>query len=210
MRLPWLVSLSVVALWLGACLVDKGRCSPYQELNGANACVCRKGYVPDQHLRCQACGEHETSQGDVCECEPGFQRNAAMTCVPESVGLGAACTASDDCATDVPHCDVTSSSPYCTTTGCSTTGDCAGAYACDTSVTPSLCKRGPSGLGESCTSQEDCAGKEASYCELNRAKVCMVANCKVDADCFLGWECCDLRGFGLPTLCVREAACPVL
>jgi hypothetical protein len=203
---------ALLASWvlcLGACLADEGRCSPHQELNAAGLCVCVRGYVPDAKLVCHACADHEVSQGDVCVCAQGYSRGADMLCAEQSSSIGSSCSGDEDCEPSAPHCDLGASEPYCTTLDCSGPSDCAAGYACDTDASPALCRRGPSGLGDSCRSAADCAGKEASYCETNRANACLVPDCHSDGDCFIGWECCDLTSFGLPTLCVREAACPV-
>lgn len=52
----------------------------------------------------------------------------------------------------------------------------------------------PSGLGEPCDSDEDCAEYEASMCAVNpltqEGVYCTLADC-TPADCPDGWQCCD-------------------
>jgi hypothetical protein len=97
---------------------------------------------------------------------------------------------------------------YCTTSGC-TGGDCTGGYACDLGATPSYCKRPPKGLSMSCTSNADCAGTEATYCDMYQSHSCLVEGCTVSPDsCFEGWDCCDLSAFGVPMpVCIPQGAC---
>jgi hypothetical protein len=208
-----LTTIALAGLWclsFAACLAEQGKCSAHQELNAADLCVCERGYVPDEHLLCKRCGENEISRGDSCECKDGYERDAKEGCVEQtSTSLGASCSGDTDCQADSPHCEASAAEPYCTRLDCTEADGCSGGYACDLHSDPPMCLRPPSGLGDSCTTQEDCAGKEASYCETNRAKNCLVPNCQTDEDCFIGWECCDLTTFGLPALCVREAACPL-
>lgn len=194
---------------LTGCLVDQGRCGPHQDRNAVGNCVCAWGYIPDDSLVCRKCGENQVSQANSCTCAPGFSRNAAQECVAQVTGVGDRCANDADCTTGAPHCEVGGDAPYCTTTGCTASEMCPGGFGCDTKQSPSVCVAPPKGLGDACTSQEDCAGQEASYCELTSSKVCLVSGCTVNADCWANWTCCDLTAFGLPTLCVAEGACPV-
>ena len=68
------------------------------------------------------------------------------------------------------------------------------------------CAKPPTGLGDSCTTQADCAGKEASYCEVLAAHVCLVNDCASNtAGCPSGFVCCDLTTFVGTSLCVIES-----
>jgi hypothetical protein len=60
-----------------------------------------------------------------------------------------------------------------------------------------------------CTSEADCAGTEATYCDIFVSRSCLVQGCSLDPDnCFEGWECCDLSAFGIPMpLCLPLGAC---
>ncbi|MEO8180532.1 MAG: hypothetical protein ABI895_16985 [Deltaproteobacteria bacterium] len=70
----------------------------------------------------------------------------------------------------------------------------------------------PTGVGTQCTSDADCAGFAADYCESLFSKTCLVKNCTLTPDnCFQGFECCSLSsipGFeSVPPLCVAQGLC---
>ena len=66
----------------------------------------------------------------------------------------------------------------------------------------------PTGEGQPCVSDADCAGFDASFCELFVSHTCLVRGCSVAPDsCSSGRECCDLTAFGLPTLCLGAGLC---
>jgi hypothetical protein len=66
----------------------------------------------------------------------------------------------------------------------------------------------PTGEDLPCTSAADCAGLQASFCDLFVSHTCLVSDCSVTPDsCSAGKECCDLSAFGLPTLCIAAGAC---
>lgn len=52
----------------------------------------------------------------------------------------------------------------------------------------------PTGLGEPCEDDEDCAGYEAAMCAINpltqQGEYCTLEDC-TPADCPDGWQCCD-------------------
>jgi len=172
------------------------------------SCVCVVGYVLDDELQCRRCGEHQQSVGDRCLCEMGYAFDAQRNCVPQAPTMVQGCARDEDCPASAPVChDAGRGDPYCTVTGCTSMADCPGGYGCDTNEMPSLCVRPPSGQAQPCTSSADCAGNEASYCEVVRNKVCLVSGCKEDSDCFPGWECCDLSSYMLDSLCVPEDTC---
>lgn len=126
-------------------------------------------------------------------------------------GLGDPCD--EDAACEVEpfsHCEPTDDDAgYCTSTGCEVPADCEGGYACDTAVSPSICRRPPLGLGKACTGPADCEGTEATYCDLAFSHTCMVQGCTLDPDdCFVGSECCDLSAYGVvEPLCVPSGTC---
>jgi hypothetical protein len=73
--------------------------------------------------------------------------------------------------------------------------------------------KAPTGVGTPCTSDADCAGFDADYCELAVSKTCLVQHCTVSPNsCFTGRDCCDFShtpGFeSLPTLCLQAGLCP--
>lgn len=61
----------------------------------------------------------------------------------------------------------------------------------------------PKGLGKPCSSSSDCAGTEATFCDLVVTRSCVVEGCSLAAnDCFTGYACCDLSKYGLAkTIC---------
>ncbi|MDD5306173.1 MAG: hypothetical protein PHU25_02520 [Deltaproteobacteria bacterium] len=68
----------------------------------------------------------------------------------------------------------------------------------------------PTGLGESCTDNEQCADYEADYCAINpltQEGFCTVENCTVSPDdCPQGYRCCDSpESYGQPNLCILPA-----
>jgi hypothetical protein len=72
----------------------------------------------------------------------------------------------------------------------------------------------PSGQDMPCSSEADCAGTDATFCETLQSNVCLVQGCAVgDSSCAPGRECCDLSAIplgGFDTaggLCIPEGAC---
>jgi hypothetical protein len=127
------------------------------------------------------------------------------------MGLGTPCSTDAPCEDPAyDACEVgADGSGYCTTTGCTSSEDCTGGYACNLSETPSYCQRPPAGAGMSCASDADCAGTEATYCDAFMQHACLVQGCNVTVnDCFAGTECCDLSMYGVPEpICVPAGAC---
>ncbi len=196
-----------------ACTFDSSdRCGPNEVIYGNNErCVCVEGaaYTP---AGCVMCGENEVPGSTGCVCAPGYSRSAeGSPCEAASAALGAECSTSMPCSDETyAHCEMSSAGDgYCTSTGCSD-GDCSGGYACDTSVSPSVCRRPPTGMGQSCSSAADCAGTDATYCDTFMTHTCIVEGCTLSPnDCFIGFDCCNLSQFGVPEpICVPTGACP--
>jgi len=186
----------VGAIMPSACVYDSSdRCGPNQVMYEDLRCVCDE-FSAQTATGCERCGANEV---------PG-----ATGCEPAG-GIGAACDATKPCTDAVyNHCEAgANGSGYCTKADCASTDDCTGGYACDLSVTPSVCRRPPAGLGMSCTADADCAGTEATYCDTFQSHSCLVQGCSVAPDnCFTGWDCCDLSAFLVPQpICVPEGAC---
>jgi len=122
---------------------------------------------------------------------------------------GAACSATAPCQ-DVTfsYCyAATGDTGYCTTTGCTCVQDCPGQYYCDRTLTPSVCRRPPTGEGTPCAAPADCAAFEASYCETMVSKSCLVSGCSPALNnCDSTHLCCDFASYGLPSLCVDKVA----
>jgi hypothetical protein len=170
-----------------------------------------RGGQRTQATGCVPCAEHEVPGTDGCVCEAGYSRSLDnMSCEPAPEALGTDCGPNAPCMDSTfNHCQpTTEGGGYCTNTGCADSDECSGGYACDSSVTPPICRRPPIGLGKPCDSAEDCAGGEATFCDTFQSHQCMVSNCTFEPDnCFPGWTCTDLSGFGMPIpLCLPEGA----
>lgn len=197
-----------------ACTFDPDdRCGVGQAIYGDNVrCVCPPGSVA-LGRECVTCGENEIPGPTSCVCNVGFYRPApGQACEPAPQGLGAACdTVSMPCAGEpYSHCEVVSgTSGYCTSTGCAASDQCTDGYGCDLAVTPSICRRPPLGLFMPCASDADCAGTEATHCDVFFSKTCLQQGCTFAPDsCFVGTECCDLSQFGITQpLCIVDGYC---
>jgi hypothetical protein len=203
------------ALLLVACVYDPDqRCDGGQVLYESDfpRCICAPGSAATAE-GCVPCADNEVAAATGCDCAEGFARPSdGATCEAVPMGQGVACDeASAACVDpDYNHCQIVSgTSGYCTNTGCTGASDCAGGYACDTTASPSFCRRPPLGAGQSCSADSDCAGTEASYCDTFVTHTCLVVGCSLAPDnCFAGTECCDLSAFGVPRpLCVAQGAC---
>lgn len=196
-----------------ACTLDPDdRCGPNQVSYGDNErCVCAPGFAYDPATTtCIACRENEISSPGGCVCKEGFVRSVLGFCEEAPMGLGVECDATTPCTDPAfSHCEPAGDSGYCTNIGCTSSADCSGGYACDLGVTPSVCRRPPIGLSMPCSGPADCAGTEATYCDLFVSMSCLVEGCTVSPnDCFEGWDCCDLSTFGIPKpICVPAGAC---
>jgi hypothetical protein len=197
-----------------ACTLDPDdRCGPNQEIYGDNVrCVCVAGAVLTPR-GCVLCGANEVAGESGCECAPGYVLAADGSACEESAmsGQGVDCNVDTPCADPLAnHCEIAASGMgYCTTIDCPATA-CSGGYACDETVSPTICRRPPVGQGRSCASPADCAGTEATFCDTVESNSCLVQGCSLTPnDCFVGWSCCDLSSRGLATpLCLPEGACP--
>ena len=191
------------------------RCDPgqiYDDKAGLCECDNSIGQVTGEH-GCVTCGDHQVVKADACVCDDNYEL-VGTACQLKPQALGIACTADKDC-TDSKYdtCHIgTGSDGYCTNTGCKDDSGCDSGYACDISATPAYCARPPSGDGQACASNADCAGTDATFCENIMTKVCYVEGCSLTTnDCFIGKECCDLTGpsGGLykKQICVKAGSC---
>lgn len=206
--------MALFAALPAACTYDADhRCGPHELLWGdSESCVCEPTAVYTAN-GCVPCGENEVPGANVCVCIAGYSRSPETgVCTPPSAALGSACNDTDKPCTD-PAFNFCATSPlgerYCTISGCQTSADCSSGYSCDLSVSPSVCRRPPTGLLQPCTGQDDCAGTEATYCEGFGLNVCVVQGCSfAPDDCFEGWQCCDLTSFAIPEpICVPKGYC---
>ena len=204
--------LALVGSLFFACYDATDRCDPGEVLFADSRCVCDQGLVQSD-FGCVPCGENETATANGCVCADGFARvGAESACEQKPSGQGDACSNQTPCTTSAySYCQAAAGSGgYCTSAGCGSSADCSSGYACDTSATPSFCKRPPVGAGKACANAADCAGTEATYCDAFVSHTCRVEGCTSSPDdCFAGTECCDLSRFGVPRpICVAEGMCP--
>lgn len=189
------------------------------EVPGPNGCLCAPGFSRSNDDEvCVACGPNEMAGTDGCECTSGYARASAdAECEPcgtdetipcASGAQGAACDPAQNPCTDSTHdyCHVAEGrAGYCTVDGCTEGGDCTGGYGCDAG---GVCLKPPEGMGSACASPADCAGTEATFCDVVVTRTCLVEGCAVDGDdCFPGYVCCDLSAFGLPTTICAQGSC---
>ncbi len=175
--------------------------------------MCGEGFV-QQGTVCVPCGEHETEKHGACVCDENYQRltdAAACTAVPMS-GLGADCALAPCSDPTFSYCVLASNGDrYCSSRGCQTSADCPETYACSTDTAGAkFCRRSPLGMTAPCSTDNDCAGNEATFCETLFSHSCLVQGCSLSMnDCFDGWECCDASGYGMPIpICIPEGMCP--
>lgn len=204
-------SLAVWGLVLTACVYDPDeRCGPNQQYIGNDACSCSPGFILNDSGTCVACGKHETERNGSCECDDGYARaTPTAACTPKPSGLGDACDDASPCnSAEFSDCHaVAGGDGYCTK-ACTSASDCSGGYRCQLSGDSGYCRRPATGYGDSCKTSEDCAGKEASFCETLQSHVCIVS-CEAGADaCFADEVCCDLSVFGGSLICVPDGKCP--
>jgi hypothetical protein len=210
-----LLALTALATVTSACVYDADqRCGENQLLSSdGRQCTCVPGAVMTAH-GCTLCGANEVPGNGVCDCAAGYTRSTADgSCQEAPSAMGLACDLSSAPCADSKYstCHATSGSMgYCTSVGCTTSADCQGGYACDATATPAFCKRPPVGAGRACQSSTDCAGTEATYCDLMVTHQCLVQGCKrTPDDCFTGTVCCDLSMFGVAQpICVLPGTCP--
>lgn len=200
--------LAIATALLGACVFDPDdRCGDNQVVFGDNLrCVCAPGYAPSD-AGCVACGDNEVPSAAGCVCAEGFTRANPTAACEASGSIGADCDEETPCADSVySYCELDGG--YCTTSGCESSADCDGGYACDTSSEPAVCRRPPVGLGNACSTDADCAGAEATYCDTFMTRQCLVQGCSVTPnDCFEGYICCDFAPFVPQPLCIPGNSC---
>lgn len=183
------------------------------EVPGTGACICKVGYGrTSPTAACAPCGENEvTDAAGTCACKPGFARATPQdACAAMTSGPGASCDTQSSACSDATYnvCHATAGTQgYCTNQGCASSADCTTGFTCDLAASPSFCSRPPTGLGKTCTTDADCAGNDATYCDLVKTKGCLVQGCSLSPDnCSEGYECCDLSAYGIQKpLCVSIA-----
>ena len=210
----WLILVSVAAFAVGCVYDANQRCDENEALySDGSRCTCVAGAAMTAH-GCTACGANEMPDSTGCVCVAGYVRASLDTaCQLKTGALGTACDAqSAPCADPTyGHCQITNgTSGYCTSTGCSGAAGCSDGYACETTASVPYCRRPPVGAGQSCAAAADCGATEATFCETAITHQCHVQGCTLTPDdCFVGTQCCDLTGFGVPQpICVQTGTCP--
>ncbi len=195
-------------------------CAPTEVTGPTGACQCAAGYGRSEPTAaCVACGENETTGATgACECMTGFGRTTPQDPCVRFTALGLECDTQANPCTDATfnYCHAASGTQgYCTTQGCTSSDECLGGYTCSTAISPSYCHQPGSaavGLGKACTSDADCAGTEATYCDLMLTHACLVQGCSLTADnCPTGYECCDMSALMVPQplcLSIPLGGCP--
>jgi hypothetical protein len=186
---------------VSACLVDAGDpCGDELVETATGACMCPEGTVPDG-ARCAACGENEHPAGGECACDEGFVRATAnASCEPFSA----------EC--QPPDCPEPCEGDDCEPASCESSAECASPLLCDVHGS-GACEPPPEGLGKSCASDADCAGTEATYCEVFQTLTCQVENCVESSGVCPGdMQCCDFQILGrslcIPSDSLNDGECP--
>jgi hypothetical protein len=208
-RLSALVCLGGLAgLIATACVYDPDdRCGPHQEPIDNDRCVCEAGYVPGDG-GCVPCVENEMERNGECVCVDGYARPAdGAVCEEIPAALGGECTAAgDECDSDYPLCHSSDDGAGYCTNACSTSDECDGGYRCQEMGDEGYCRRPPVGYGDKCSSDDDCAGGDATYCEVFQENICLVPCSAGNTDvCFVGEVCCNFVLF--EPICVPADAC---
>jgi hypothetical protein len=130
---------------------------------------------------CAACGENEHAAGGRCVCDEGFTRESpSASCEPFEEAPADECTG-DDCVE--PECE--------------SSLDCAPPMLCDV-YGSETCVPPPE-------DDADCAGTEATYCEVFATLTCVVESCADDGRCPGDMVCCDYRILDR-SLCIPQDA----
>lgn len=180
-------------------------CNGDHEVPGVSGCLCAAGYgrSPATGI-CTACAADEIAGPNGCECKAGYgHATAAAVCTEIVSGQGALCNAQKPCADPVySYCDVKAG-----------TGTCAAPPTDAGSGGATAPKTTTSNIGTTCTSDADCAGGDATYCDtFQNNNKCLIKDCNLAQDnCPTGYACCNLPALApiFPVLCVAQGACPL-
>lgn len=215
------LSLATAALVAPACIISGHKCEAHQvplNTDDVHLCVCEPGAItnPDG-IGCSPCGPDEEVKDNLCVCKEGLARaDADGGCEPSE--LASTCSADADCQSPYPFCAAASSgSGYCTVRDCSRNADCPDTYTCEEQSGTRYCKQAPTGFGASCAADEDCAGFEASSCDLVQSRSCILRGCaQGTVHCPNEWGCCDFSALaGTPiSVCIppsglANGTCPL-
>ncbi|HET8934509.1 MAG TPA: hypothetical protein VFN67_13765 [Polyangiales bacterium] len=182
-----------------SCLVD----SDYCDANQVHAtpgvldyCECAPGTVQDpKGFGCKRCAKHEVAKAGKCECAEGFSRSTSSAACEEqeASALGSTCTDNSMCSEPFLYCATDGEQHYCTVQDCD--DNCPDRYTCETRSGAKFCAKLPSGIGEACSSNDDCSAFDAAECDTFN-KRCVLGGCATGAiKCPSRWNCCDLSVF---------------
>jgi hypothetical protein len=146
------------------------------------------------------CGEGMELYSGRCVCPPGsiLVEGACSECGEHEVAAGTACVC--EAGYERPGTD-----GDCEPVADGTGGAGGEAGAANTGAPE---EQPPEGLGMSCSSNADCEGTEAEFCDTFMTQACQVIGCSLEPDdCYMGYECCDLSAFSIGNLCVPVGAC---
>lgn len=184
----------------GACILDDERCDENQTHSTEGVldyCKCAPGSVPDpKGYGCIRCRANEMVEDGKCVCKEGFTKGSPTAACKESVGpaLGSACEDHTMCSEPYPYCATDASEKYCTKQGCMDT-DCPADFTCEMRGGERFCAKLPSGIGEPCMANADCASYDADECDTFNKK-CVLGGCAMGKrSCPHTWVCCDLSMF---------------
>jgi hypothetical protein len=190
--------IAVYLSLLGGCLYNADTpCGPAMDFDAASGvCVCQPDAI-STGTGCTACAADEVVVDGACACPAGEAKDAADVCVVAH-GLGDACQSDADCTSAMyGRCAPTDTC----TNACASDADCGGSFTCAVWEPRPYC-RAWSGLGDTCTSNADCVGTDAVFCDTYQSHTCIVQGCSLTADdCPRDNTCCDFSSYGLGTLC---------
>ena len=193
------ITALAAGLFASACLVDTEQpCGDRLVETESGACVCPEGTVSTEG-RCSACGENEHAAGGQCVCNAGFGRSqSGASCAPSASPADCDPDSGQECPNESVVCE--------------STADCAEPRLCDV-YAGGQCVPPPEGLGQSCASDSDCAGTEATYCEVFSTLTCVVERCEeANGVCPGDLVCCDYeilsRSLCVPPDALSDGNCP--
>jgi hypothetical protein len=188
-------------LWLAAlgsgCLVNTDKvCGDDFVRTRNNTCACPKGTVAREgHCVSEDEPGDDDATGDPTGgTEPDSTRDGGATSVNHG-SADAATTANTNGSAE-----------------CASSSDCDGDQLCDVHDT-GQCKPAPVGFDRPCSSSDDCASSEATYCDTFSTGACQIEGCKeADGRCPGDLACCDFAIIGT-SLCVpqenlEDGVCP--
>lgn len=218
----WIMRGGWAALWVLAtsgCITGGDKCDAHQvefDEGGYFLCVCEPGSVIDPSgVGCNPCGANEEAREEMCACKPGFAKLSPESGCEKSE-IGASCSSEAECPPTYPYCAAADAAGYCTARDCTANADCPEGWSCEEAAGIRHCAKPPTGLGTSCTSNDDCSAFAASYCDTIQTHSCILQGCAVgQGACPNEWACCDYSALlgapfstCAPPSALSEGACP--